>query len=146
MMTISKYLDEMRNIQENFLEFLENVENNDENFNNLKIKFEDMKIQNNKHDLQMVLYFISNICANHFRCPTFFDKIERILQYFKADIKKNYSNSEIFKIFEQNKRILLLLIKDEIITVDEYFVKKIVFKEKNYEQYFIPELKSLEND
>ena len=147
-MNIAKYLTEMKNIQENFLDFLENVENIEESFNNLKIKFENMKIRDNKHDFRLFLHLISSISDNHFRSPTFLDKIERVLQHFKDDIKNYYSNSEIFNIFSQNKRILLFLIKEEIITVDEYVAKKITtdeFIKKNYHQYFLPEIKRFEN-
>ena len=147
-MNVAKYLDEMKDMQETFLEFLENIESIEENFKKLKIKFENMKIRDNKHDFRLVLHFISSICDNYCRSPSIFDKIERILQLFKADIKNYYTNSEIFSIFKQNTRLLLFLIKEEIIIVDENIAKKITtdeFREKKYPQYFAPEIKPFEN-
>ena len=148
-MDITKYLDEMRNIEEYFQVFLDEEENIEKNLNNLNIKFEDMKIRNNKHDLRLLLHFISSLCDNYYRSPTFYIKIERILQIFKDEIKKFYLNSEIFNIFKQNKRILLFLINEQLLTVDEYVFKKIItseYIEKKYPQYFAPEIKRIENE
>lgn len=46
--------------------------------------------------------------------PLFYDKIFQIINNFKKDIIKSFSNSEIFNIFEDNNHILddsLFLIK-----------------------------------
>ena len=98
-----------------------------------------IKIRDNKNELKLLLHLLSNISNSYHRYPVFYSKIERILQIFKEDIKKNYSNSETFDIFKSNKRILLFLIEEEMIKVDEYFVKKIITKEyvdQNYPHYF----------
>lgn len=91
-MNIAKYLDQMKNIQDIFLTFLENGENVEDTFNNLNILDE--------HDLKLFLHFISSICDNYYHGPTFFDKIKLMLQHFKDDIIKYYSNSEIFNVFK----------------------------------------------
>ena len=85
----------------------------EENFKNLTIKFEDMKIRDNKHDFRLFLHFISSICDNYYHSPTFISKIEITLQHYK-EVNKNYNtNSGIFNIFKNNKRILLFLIKEK---------------------------------
>ena len=99
-MNIASHLDELKNIQDSFLEFLENSGNSDESYNNLKIKFEEMKIRDNQHDLRLLLHFISRICEDYGRVPSFFSQIERTLQLFKDNIKKYYSNSEIRRTSE----------------------------------------------
>ena len=106
-----QYLEANKKIQKNLLDFIDNDENDEENFENLKHIFHDLNIQNDEYELTQLLLLISTICENHNRSPHFFIKMERILQLFKADIKKYYSNSEIFKIFSNNKRILLFLIE-----------------------------------
>lgn len=78
----------MKSNQENFIEFLDDEENIKENLNNLKIIFEDMKIQDNKHDLRLLLHFISILCNKYCHSPTFFSKIKPTLQLFKDEIKK----------------------------------------------------------
>ena len=148
-MSISKYLNDLKTIQENFLEFLENIENIEENFQLLQIKFEDTKIRDNKQDLRLFLHFISNICNNYFHGPTFFFKIEQTIRFFKDNIKKYYSNSEIFNIFKENKRIILFLINEKIITIDKSIAKTITsveFSDKYYPQYFSPEIKPFANE
>ena len=64
------------------------------------------------------------VANHHNRGPDFYTKIFRVLRLFIEDIKK-YQNSRIFNIFKDNKRILIFLIEEKILTVDEYFVKQI---------------------
>ena len=70
--------------------------------------------------------------------------MEKILDFFKTKMRENFSNSEIFNIFKRNKRIVLFLFEDEIITIDEHIVSQFLtpkFIEENYPQYFMPEIK-----
>ena len=145
-MSIEKYLDKMKNLQSEFLEFIEDDEIVDENkIRNLCLILENTKIRDNKNDLKLFLYHISSVCKNHHRDQNFFGKIERLLQILKADIQKYYTNSEVFNIFKKDKRILLFLIEEKIIIFDEYVVKALIQKKytlKNYPQYFAPEIKA----
>ncbi len=62
----------------------------------------------------------------------------------KQDLQKYFTNSEIFEIFKNNKRILLFLIEGRVIIIDEYIVSRITsyeFDRKNYREYFLPEIK-----
>lgn len=72
---MKKYLDEIKNIQVNFIEFLESSENDEENFQNLILIFEDFKMQENKSNVRLFLLFISNICSNFF----FIKKVWKLL-------------------------------------------------------------------
>ena len=61
-------------------------------------------------------------------------------------LQQNLSSSSIFK---SNKRILLFLIEEKILTVDEYFVKQIIkdkYLKRKYPQYFTPEIRSFMNE
>ena len=72
----------------------------------------------------------------------------RSIKFFKDDLKK-YEKAEIFNLFKSSKQILLLLIEEKILTVDEYFVKKIIqnkYIKKKYPQYFWPEIKPFMNE
>ena len=111
-----KYLDIMKNI----LNFLEDETNLEDNFQNLENIFNESKIKDCKLDLLSLLHLISKISNNCHRFNLFFSKIERILQNFQSDIKKYFSNSQIFNIFKSNKRILLFLTEEGIIIFDEY--------------------------
>ena len=147
-----EYLNMMKHINEKITNFLEDEANSEECFLILEdqFKFNNPKISDTKHDFLSLLHFICKIGNNHHRCPNFFCKIERILLIFKEDIKKSFSNSEIFNIYRSNKRILLFLIEQQIIVIDEYIVKKITktskYIEAKYPQYFQPEIKTFINE
>lgn len=148
-MNIQQYLEEMKNIQENLLIFIENESNDDENFTHLNNLFEKIKIHEDQHKLMSLLHLLSKIANNHYRIPNFFSKIERILLVFQEDIKKFYTNSEIFNIFRGNKRILLSLLEQGTMVIDEYVAKKIIsydYMKSKYPHYFSPEIKPFINE
>ena len=64
--------------------------------------------------------------------------------FIKKDYFTQFSNYEIFLIFKSNKRILLFLIEEGILTVDKIIASKIQendFEYANYRHYFYPEIK-----
>ena len=139
-----EYIGILTDIQENILIYLDADVNIEENYQNLYNKFEQVKIRENKHELRLLLHLLVNISNNHHRCHDFFKKIERILQFFKNDITKHYTNNEIFNIFESNKRILLYLFEENIITVNELIIQKLLYGKYSmakYPLYFTPEIK-----
>ncbi|KAK8844301.1 hypothetical protein M9Y10_024513 [Tritrichomonas musculus] len=141
---IEKYLEKNRNIQAKLLDFLDN----EDNFQVLNQLFEETKLRDNQHELRLFLNFLLKIANNYHLNPDFFTKIEEILRYFKDDIKQ-YTNHEIIDIFVSSKRILLFLIEEEVITVDEYFVKTITkekYAKKKYPLFFLPEVKPFMNE
>lgn len=143
-MEIQKYLDKIKSIYHSFLEFLCKEMNNEEHFQNLIQILEDHNIFDDHHELKVFLRLLLKISNNHFRTPEFFGKIERIILLFREQIKQSFSNNEIFNIFKNNKRILLLLIENEIIFIDESIsniMNSKKYKEAKYLQYFINELK-----
>ena len=100
-MNSEEYLNAMKDIQENILNFLEEKDNSEENFIILESKFKDSKIKDHLYELLSLLYLISKIGNNRHRFPNFFSKIERIFLIFKEDIKKYFPNSVIFNIFDE---------------------------------------------
>ena len=148
-MSSQEYLNKMKVIQESILNFLEEGAKSEENLLIFKDKYNNLKISDSKYDILTLLHLISEIGNNCHRFPNFFDKIEKILQFFKEDIKKYFPNSKIFNIFKSNKRILLFLIEQQIIIIDEYIVKEITKTDKyinaKYPQYFQPEIQPFIN-
>ena len=149
-MNIQEYLTDMKNIQKNILYFLETETEQELNFQNLIDFFDERVIIEHKHELKSTLYLISKISQNHHRGPDFFSKIERIIKHFKENIKKFFTNSEIFNIFKNDKRILLFLFEEKIIEMNGYIVKVMTKTNKyikaNYPEYFSPEIKLFEKD
>ena len=124
------------------LNILDNNSGSEELFQNLTHFIDDHNIRQEKSDLKLILHTISNISNNHYRTSNFFSKIERILQLFSNEIKNFYTNFEIFSIFKENKRILLFLFEEKIITPDKKIFQVITseeYRDKNFHVYFLPE-------
>ncbi|KAK8846951.1 hypothetical protein M9Y10_019523 [Tritrichomonas musculus] len=144
-MNAKEYIENMKTIQQRLLDFIENEDDKEENYENILEIITDQKIQENQHDLKTLLYLITKIANNHHQQPHFFTKIEKILTNFKDEMKKFYSNWEIFKIFKRNKRILLFLIEEKIITIDKSIFNRMLeekYRSEKYIEYFLPEVKS----
>ena len=109
----------MKNIEKIFSLYFSDEGNIEENFQNIIDFLNSHKITDNKYDFKLLLRFILKIANNHHRTPNFFRKLERIIQIIEGEMKQQFSNLEIFKLFESNKRILLYLIQNQILAVDE---------------------------
>lgn len=145
LMNIQEYFEGMKNIQNNIINFIDSNDDAEEHFQNLNIIFKDQKIFDDQYKFKSLLHLISKITKNYHRGPNFFQKIERIIKIFKDDIKKYFSNSEVFHIFKGNKRILLSLIEEQIMVIDKYIINRIISNDKyiqsKYPQYFSIEFK-----
>lgn len=131
-------------------DFLTQKEDIEEKFQNFIINIQQYKIEKNSNELKKILYMI--ICySNEFhRNESFFPKIEKIILYFKNQILEFFTNTEIFNVFKNNKRLLLFAIHENIVIFDNKILN-IFFDEnllkQNYYLYFYPEIKSLlQND
>ena len=147
-MNIQEYIDNMVRIQKDLFSFLDYGSNIEENFSNLINLFNDLKIQENKPMITSFLHLLSNISRYHNRTPGFQGKIDRILNFFKDEIKKYYTNKEIFEIFKKSKRVLLFLLEEKMIVFDKYIVQTIIigiYEYYNYPQYFQPEIQPFMN-
>ena len=95
-MDVNEYLKKMKEIQQNILDFIDQNDDIETNFQNLNYIFDEQKIGSNKHDLKLILHFILKISNNHHRTACFFNKIERILKFFKNEIT---GGNKIFHFF-----------------------------------------------
>ena len=137
---IKVFLEQKKTTQSYILEFIENEIDSEENYEKL-IRF--IKAQNiikDTENLLAILYLILAISNNHYRSSTFFNKIEKILLYFKEIITKNFSNDFIYIFFQENKRLLLFLIEEHILIIDKNIATKISLKNLDYSSYLFPEI------
>ena len=134
-MIIDEHYKKMKDIEEKLLKYLECEDENEENYENLIKSIKDKRILEDQHEARLFLYLLIKIANSHHRNFFFFDKIEQVLKAFKEEIKKNYSNSVIFKVFKDNKRILLFLIEEKLIEVDEDIFQEIMTKKFQYCKY-----------
>ena len=145
---VSEYLQNLANIHEKILTFIEEEDNKEENYQNLLQLFDDQKILDSPSETKLILTLVSKISDNHYRVPKFLSKIEQILLFFKDSIAKNLSNYDIFTIFSNNKRLILFLLKEGIIQFDMNILNNLIpNKEALYDanspnlKYFLPEIK-----
>ena len=135
-MSIDGFVEKMKMIQNDLLDFLEDesyAEDKYENFINLLSTQEIIKDQ---YKFKGLLYLINSIGNNHQCIPNFIFKVERLLRQFKEDIQKYFSNSKIFEIFKDNKRILLFLIEQKFFVIDKSIAS--IFTTEKYEKSYYP--------
>ena len=151
-MPIEEHLNKMKEYQQIILEFLDNEEDSDNNFKNLKNIFNQPNIFDNPYEIKLLLHLIQRISSNHHHATKFYNKICQIFSLLSDKLKKNFSNYEIFRIFKKNKRILLYLIEEKIISIDSYISSNIISEDlrcstsHDYIKFFYPELKPFLTD
>lgn len=109
-MKVHGHIDEMKEIQMEVLEFL----NNDSYIlDDLQNKIESIYYsslnQEFQYKLKLLFMLLLQISNDHHRSSNFFQKLEQIFSLFKDEIKKRFTNREFFDIFRSNKRIIFLL-------------------------------------
>lgn len=143
-MTIPQFVDKMKTIEKLFASYISCDDKIEENYQNIKNFLDEHKILDNESDFQLFLRFLNMFSNHHHRTPNYFDKIEKIIQLIEEPMKTKISNFEIFQIFKRNKRILLYLIKQQILTVDKSIASimmRKVYSAEKYPPYFYPEIK-----
>lgn len=133
-MEVQQYLNAWKVLYNHLFDFIDDQEDSQNNYQNLISDIKYQNIAENKNEFRQFLQLIVLISNNHHRSPNFFNKIDQILSSLSPKIAQTFSNSEIFDIFNENKRVLLFLIKNNIFTFDENLKKKI--KNQNYLSYF----------
>lgn len=123
-------------------EFLDKKEQTDESYQNLSKLLSNHNFNTNETEIKPFISIITNIHSNHHRSEGFNEKIFHIYSLFLDILKQknHYSNRSLFNIFKNDKRILLFLIEQEVLTIDEE-IKEIILKNKNnnnnYYKYLI---------
>ncbi|KAK8848085.1 hypothetical protein M9Y10_019141 [Tritrichomonas musculus] len=142
--SFSQYIDLKKNIVNSILKYLDSQENCEDNYRSVIDLVTKSKITEDSEEFILFLQTLSKISCNHHYTFQFYDKIIKILQYFKNDIIQKLPNATIFDTF-YNKRILLYLIEDGILKLDEEIYQKMVKMNANRPQfidYFYPEIES----
>ena len=139
-MSIQQYLDNMKNIYNLVIDFIDGEEeeedNDDENFQRIIDSIKSRESFKNRDEWHEILLLINKISKHHHRNHGFFEKIEKILTFYENETKQTFSNIELFQIFKNNKRILLFLFQKEFIIVDENICNFIKKKNNDYNYYF----------
>lgn len=141
---VERYIDRMRSIQ-SVLHRLFNKEIQLEPFSNDPIPKQliNLKIQDDRNKFKSFLHFLSINYENRHQQPENLELIETIILYYKNDILKYFKNSEIINIFIRDNKLLLFLIKSEIVTADRFFFTKL---DDLSQIYFFNEVKDYFNE
>ena len=137
---IQDFMENMKHIQKELLNYLENDEIPLNDYLKLIQIINDKKIFENKQEFKMVLYLISSISNSHFRTKNFLSKVDQLIKSLEPEIKKQFTNLTIFSIFKKNKRLIYFLLKEQIITIDTYLAKMLedsYFVNRKYKEYLL---------
>ena len=134
-MNFDEYINKMQNVQNILLQFIEGEDDKDDKFQELIQLLDDSKIRENSYEFRSFLHLLIKVSKNHHRHSEFFNDFERIINFLKDDIQKQFSNNEIFTIFKGNLKILLFLIQSQIVTPNRYISLN------TNANYFYPEVK-----
>lgn len=151
-MNIQQYVSQKKELYNYLMTFIDNENENeeDDDFQNLISFIEKIELNNDINEFKAFIHLLSKITKNHQSNQLFFERIEKIFDHLKDHIKKFYSDSQIFHLFKNNKRMLLLLFQKQILTPDDTIINFIkITTDKNgtkYRHYFYPEIKPLISD
>ena len=150
---MENYINDKKKLYSAILDFLKNSnedENDDIYFNEIINIMKAQEIKGDCKEMQQFLRIIKNIGENHHRDQYFNEKMNQILLHYKEQIKQSISNDELFYIFENNKKIVLFLLKNGIIKMTESIYREMMYRiEPNgirYWHFFIPEIENFNND
>ena len=142
---IQKYNEEKKELYNHFIQFIENTEYYEDDFQNLIRIIHIQKLIEDRSKFEEFFQLVINIANYYHRDETLLNKVYKIIQHYKSQIKQTFSNTEIFNIFQNSKIILLYLFENQILIVDDQIYKELIIKiETNgnrYCHFFYPELK-----
>ena len=143
---LDEYIQCRQLIESSLICFIENQDDMEEIYQNLIQIFNDYKISEKPDDLKEILSIIISISNDFHRNLNFWEKIQKIILFFRDQIMKFWSNIERFHIFKTNKRLLLFLFNEKIVILDNQIINTffdIKFVNNNYIPYFYPEINSM---
>ena len=126
-MTFRECLNAKKELYEVLLQFIEDQNDDDYNYQRLIDEIDNQQIRENYYEIELFLRLIVQISNNHHRLPNFFNKIEKILKYF-FECMQTFTNLELFELFKSNKSIVLFLIENKIVTVDKEITNEMILR------------------
>ena len=101
-MNIQDFISQKKELQNYIFNYIDNDEDSDKNYQNLVNFITNKEIPNKRKELYEFLALLSKIINNHHRFHGFYDKISRIFEFLANDIKRIFSNFEIYNIFKDS--------------------------------------------
>ena len=145
-MNVEEYINQKKELQQNFLTYLDSTEDSEDEYEELLLMINNQNIHGNRYELELFLRFIMKVTKYYHRSKEFFSKLEKILLTFKDDLSHYFTNAELFNICKSNKRIILFLLEEKLITPGNIQIPNLNYKYRNYYQYFSPEFDKNQNN
>ena len=140
-MEYQDYINQKKDLYSILIQFFDcENENTDVYFEDLINIIISQKIQEKYSELKLLVNLIISIFDYHNRSNNFISKIKKLIHYLKDSIIKIFSNYEVFEFVKDNKFLLLIFIKDNIIHIDSNIIESFRVNDK-YLLYFYPEIK-----
>ena len=139
-MEIEDYIQQKKILQKVILDYFE--EHSDEKYHKLITFLEEKRFKENVNELRLLIRLFLKIEKNYHHQQDFSKLVEQLFVNIKENIKHSFSNYEIFKIFKNNKRILLFLLRNNVILFDDPNIQSILQKDHSQSLYFSPEIKN----
>lgn len=139
MMEFQTYIELMKQLNTILLQYIDDVNDEDgiqNNFESLTKFIEENKISESKEELGVFLRLMSVFTSHHHRNPDFFNKIEKIIVFFKEKIKQFFCNEELFDMFESCKPIVVIFIENDMILINENIINLLFQRGFYYNAYF----------
>ena len=137
---IKKHADAKKDLHQSLQEFLDESNGEDEE-KSFKKLIKVANVEDSREKLEDLLHLLNSIACNQHRTDSFFTKIEKIVLHYSDKLKKTFSNRDLSLIFKESKNMLLMLLKNKIMSVDNDFFNEIVGTSV-LKSFFYPELKS----
>lgn len=133
-MEIKAFVLKRKELYSTLLHFIDTPGDYQDEFQSLIQVFENQDILQNHGETLNLFHLMSKIEENHNRTPNFYEKFEQIFNYIINDNKFQIANSEIFQIYKDSKRLLLLLLEKNFIIPDDSILNQI-FQMKDLNGY-----------
>ena len=144
-MDIESSIREKKELYQCLFIFLNDIDNSNEHFKALTQIL--IKQEINETKIKELFCLISKLESNHHRSSRFYDNLEQVFRFVINNQYFSISNNDIFQIFKDNKRILLLLLHKKLIIPDDNILKLILKKKDingfKYCYYLYPVIKSI---
>ena len=108
---MESYIEDKRNLYASIHEFLDESDEHNENgsrkesLEKLINIYRSQQIEGDVEEMLQFLEIIKSIGENHHRDQQFNEGMNQLLFHFKDQIKQTLSNSEIFRIFENDGKL-----------------------------------------
>ena len=145
-MNLQEYIRQKKELYNSLLSFIEDENADGETYfrtlnENIQTNLNIFREDQNNEELKSILHLVVMISNNHHRTTIFDQKIEQILLYFRTNISQIFSNTEAYHFFKNNRRILLFLIQNEMITVNNEILD-LILNDTPQRHFFYPEIRS----